>query len=121
VTGVRAFHKRHSRWGGHAVENTIGTQFRNDDVMQVALYHTEARQRLETWNDASAVVTSVGVYGENQVEWLPWLMTTVDAGRAGGSRYSVTNRLDARNGGTSIAGIVSPKGTVTLGPWRSTE
>jgi hypothetical protein len=71
VSGVRAFQKRQGRWGSHPVENTVGVQLRNDDVTQIALYHTEARQRLETWNDASAVVTSLGVYGENQIEWTP--------------------------------------------------
>ena len=120
VTGARVFQKRHGRWGGRAVQNTLGLQFRNDDVMQVGLFHTERRVRLETWNDASAIVTSAGVYGENQVEWTPWLKTIVGL-RADGSRYSVTNLLDARNSGTSTAGIVSPKATATLGPWRSTE
>jgi outer membrane receptor protein involved in Fe transport len=120
VTGGRAFQKRQTRWGGHPVENTIGLQFRNDDVMQIALYHTEARQRLDTVNDASALVTSAGVYGENQVEWAPWLKTTVGL-RADGSRYDVTNRMDDRNSGTTTAGIISPKGTVTFGPWHSTE
>jgi outer membrane receptor protein involved in Fe transport len=120
VSGVRAFQKRQTRWGGRPVENTLGVQFRNDDVMQIALYHTEARERLETVNDASAIVSSLGVYGENQVEWAPWFKTTVGL-RADGSRYDVTNRVDARNGGTDTAGIISPKGTATFGPWRSTE
>ena len=120
VSGVRAFQKRQGRWGGHPVENTLGVQFRNDDVMQIALYHTEARERLETVNDASALVTSAGIYGENQVEWAPWFRTTLGL-RADGSRFDVTNRVDARNGGTADAGIVSPKGTATFGPWRSTE
>ncbi|HEY1304344.1 MAG TPA: TonB-dependent receptor [Vicinamibacterales bacterium] len=120
VTGVRAFQKRQSRWGGRPVENTFGLQFRNDDILQVSLFHTERRVRLQTWNDASALVTSAGVYGENQVEWARWIRTTVGL-RADGSRYSVTNKIDARNGGTATAGIISPKGTITLGPWRSTE
>jgi outer membrane receptor protein involved in Fe transport len=120
VTGVRAFQKRQTRWGNHPVQNTVGVQFRNDDVMAVSLFHTERRVRLDTWNDASALVTSAGVYGENQVEWAPWLRTTVGL-RADGSRYDVTNRVDSRNSGTANAGIVSPKGTVTFGPWRSTE
>jgi len=88
--------------------------------MRVALFHTEQRVRLETWNDASALVTSAGVYGENQVEWAPWLRTTVGL-RADGSRYAVTNVIDARNSGTETAGIVSPKARATFGPWRSTE
>jgi hypothetical protein len=29
--------------------------------------------------------------------------------------------VDERNGGTETAGIVSPKGTATFGPWHSTE
>ena len=120
VSGVRAFQKRQSRWGTRPVENTVGVQFRNDNIMQVALFHTEQRVRLETWNDASALVTSVGVYGENQVEWGRWIRTSVGL-RADGSRYDVTNTIDARNGGTATAGIISPKGTVTFGPWRSTE
>jgi outer membrane receptor protein involved in Fe transport len=120
VSGVRAFQKRQGRLGNHPMENTYGVQFRNDDVMQVALYHTEKRVRLETWNDASALVTSLGAYGENQVEWAPWLRTTVGL-RVDGSRYGVTNRIDGRNSGIETAGIVSPKGTATFGPWHSTE
>src|SRR5258706_344935 len=37
VTGVKAFQKRQTRWGGLAVQNTFGLQFRNDDVMRIAL------------------------------------------------------------------------------------
>jgi outer membrane receptor protein involved in Fe transport len=120
VTGARVFQKRQGRWGSHPVQNTIGIQFRNDEVMRVALFHTEERVRLETWNDASALVTSAGIYGENQVEWAPWLRTTVGL-RVDGSRYSVTDAIEARNSGTATAGIVSPKGTATFGPWHSTE
>jgi hypothetical protein len=120
VTGVRAFQKRQGRWGSRLVENTVGVQARNDDITQVGLFHTERRVRLQTWGDASALVTSAGVYGENQVEWFKWMRTTLGL-RADGSRYAVTNRIDARNGGVARAGIISPKGTVTFGPWRSTE
>jgi outer membrane receptor protein involved in Fe transport len=120
VSGVKAFQKRQARWGGRNVQNTFGVQFRNDDVMQVALYHTEGRERLETKSDASAIVTSGGAYAENQIEWAPWLRTTAGI-RFDGSRYDVTNHSDARNSGTATAGIISPKGAVTLGPWHSTE
>lgn len=120
VVGVRAFQKRMARWAGRPVQNTIGVQFRNDDVGQVALYHTAARARLETKNDSSAIVSSVGGYAENQIEWAPWMRTTGGL-RVDGSRYDVTNRIDPRNGGVAAAAIVSPKGGLTLGPWRSTE
>src|SRR5262245_35197633 len=120
VTGVRAFQKRQVRWGGHPVQNTFGVQFRNDDIGQVALYHTEERVRLAAKNDASAWVTSLGGYAENEVQWAPWLRTTAGL-RVDGSRYDVTNRLDDRNSGVATAGIVSPKGGATFGPWHSTE
>ncbi len=120
ITGIKAFQKRQNRWGGRAVQHTFGVQVRNDDVMNVALYHTERRVRLETRSEASAMVTTAGIYGESQIEWAPWLRTTA-ALRADGTNFKVTNRFDPRNSGSARAGIVSPKGTVTLGPWRSTE
>jgi len=102
------------------VQNTFGVQFRNDDIGQIALYHTEERVRLDAKNDASALVSSLGGYAENEIEWAPWLRSTAGL-RVDGSRYDVTNHLDDRNSGVATAGIVSPKGGVTFGPWHSTE
>ena len=41
VSGVKAFQKRQVRWGSHNVQNTYGVQVRNDNVMNLALIHTE--------------------------------------------------------------------------------
>jgi outer membrane receptor protein involved in Fe transport len=120
VTGVKAFQKRMTRWGTRNVQNTVGVQLRNDDIGDVALYHTEQRVRLEAMSRASAMVTTAGLFAENQTEWKPWLRTTAGI-RGDGSRYGVTNVIDDRNSGSTTAGIVSPKGSVTLGPWKSTE
>ena len=120
ITGVKAFQKRQSRWAGYAVENTYGVQVRNDDVSNLALIHTEHGVPLSTRARASAIVTTAGVYGENRIEWVPWLRTTAGL-RVDGSHYTVDDKLQSINSGTSSAGIVSPKGTVTLGPWRGTE
>lgn len=120
VSGVRAFQKRQTRWRGHPLQNTFGVQVRNDNIAEVALYHTEGRSRLDTRSRAKALVTSVGGYAENQVEWVSWLRTTAGV-RVDGSWYDVTSLSDPRNSGSASAGIVSPKGTVTLGPWKSTE
>jgi hypothetical protein len=46
VTGAKVAHKRIGHWGGHAMQNTVGLQLRNDDITNVGLYHTEARARL---------------------------------------------------------------------------
>jgi len=95
-------------------------QVRNDNIGDVALYHTEERQRLDTRSDASAVVTSAGGYLQNEVEWKPWLRTNVGL-RLDGTHFSVDSKNIPENSGTATAGIASPKGAVTLGPWHSTE
>jgi outer membrane receptor protein involved in Fe transport len=94
-------------------------QVRNDDIPEVALYHTEGRFRLETKSQAAALVTTGGVYAQNEIEWSPWLRTMAGV-RADVSRYRV-DALDPINSGTASAGMVNPKAGVTIGPWKSTE
>lgn len=119
ATGVKASQRRVARWGGRSVQNIFGAQFRNDNIPQVALFHTRERERLETRSDSSALVTSAGVFGQNEIEWSRWFRTMAGV-RLDGSRYSVT-ALDPANSGTATAGLVSPKGGATLGPWKGTE
>jgi Carboxypeptidase regulatory-like domain/TonB-dependent Receptor Plug Domain/TonB dependent receptor-like, beta-barrel len=119
VTGFKVSHRLLARWHGRVVQNTIGLQVRNDSIPEVALYHTEQTRRLETRSLSSALVTSAGAYAQNEVEWSPWLRTLAGA-RIDGSRYRV-NAMDPVNSGTAAAGLVSPKGGATFGPWKSTE
>jgi outer membrane receptor protein involved in Fe transport len=120
VTGGKAFQRRATRWGKRMVQNTYGVQIRNDNIMNVALYHTEQRRRLDARSVASAVVTTAGGYVENQVEWAPWLRSTAGL-RADGTQFKVDNTLTPVNSGTATAGMLSPKGGVAFGPWKSTE
>jgi hypothetical protein len=120
VTGVKVMHKRQTRWHGHTVQNTFGVQVRNDDVANVALYHTEARARLSTASQASVLETTGGVYAQNAMEWAPWLRSIIGL-RADATRFRVVDHVDSLNGGTATDGIVSPKGSVAFGPWGRTE
>jgi hypothetical protein len=119
VFGTRVSQRRLTRWFGRSVQNTYGIQLRNDNIPRVALYHTERRVRLETRSDASAVVTSLGAYGQTEIEWAPHVRLMAGL-RADGSHYSV-DALDSVNSGTASAGLVSPKGSATFGPWKATE
>ena len=119
VSGAKLSHRRLTRWGGHAVQNTAGVQLRNDHIPEVALYHTEKRARIETRTKNAALVTSAGVYAQNEIEWTPWLRTSAGL-RVDGSRYRV-DALDPLNSGVTSAAIVSPKGGAILGPWQGTE
>jgi hypothetical protein len=119
VSGAKMVHRRRTRWGGNLVQNTFGMQIRNDNISNVALYHTEARTRLETRTYDAALVTSGGLYAQNEIEWTPWFRTMVGL-RGDGSRYRV-DALDPINSGTARAGLVTPKGGATIGPWKGTE
>ena len=119
VTGVKAAHRRLSTWRGRPVQNTFGVQIRHDGIGEVGLYHTEARVRLDTRSRSAVAVTSAGVYAQNEVPWTSWFRSQLGL-RLDATRGHV-DALDPANSGTSSAGIVSPKISVTLGPWKSTE
>jgi len=120
VTGARITHRRIGRWGNHDWQNTIGAQIRNDDITKVALYHTQARTRLQTRGQAAVLETTGGLFAQNEIEWAPWLRTLAGL-RVDGSRFHVDDAVDQVNGGTASASLASPKGGVTLGPWKATE
>jgi hypothetical protein len=119
VSGLRISHRRMTRWGGRSVQNTIGAQFRNDDIGDIGLSHTIARRLIAIVRDDAVLQTSGGIYGQNEVEWTPWLRTLAGV-RADGYRFDV-RAGDPANGGTVRAGLVSPKGGAVIGPWNGTE
>ncbi len=119
ITGAKISHRRLARWSGHNVQNTFGVQLRNDDISNAGLYHTRARVRLDTRRHDTVMETSGGVYAQNEVEWTPW-MRTLGGVRADGYRFRV-DASDPENGGTTTAGLVSPKGGLIVGPFHGTE
>ena len=130
VTGARISHRRLAKWRSRSLQNTFGAQLRNDDITNVGLYHTQARQRLATVRQDTVMQTSGAVYVQNEVEWTPWLRTLAGL-RGDGYRFNVT-ASDPVNGGPpspeasagqaiARAGLVSPKGGVIIGPFHGTE
>ena len=119
ISGAKLSHRRVDRWGDRAVQNTFGGMLRYDDISKVGLYHTEARARLGTMREDSVGQTSGALYVQNEVEWAPWLRTI--AGIRGDEYRFMVRADDPVNGGRVIAGIVSPKGGVVVGPFEGTE
>ena len=101
------------------MQNVVGVQLRRDDIGNVGLYHTVARQPLETVREDSVRQTSVGGFAQNETQWTPWLRTLAGV-RVDGYRFDV-DAGEPANSGTDGAGLVSPKGGVVFGPWRGTE
>jgi len=119
ITGAKASHRRIGRWLGREAQNTIGMQLRNDDITNVGLHHTRARQLLQTVRQDAVVETSAAVYAQNETAWSPWLRTIAGL-RVDGYRFRVDGG-DPENGGTRRSGIVSPKGGAVIGPFNGTE
>jgi hypothetical protein len=119
VSGVKVSHSRLNTWAGRAVHTTFGAQMRNDDITTIGLYHTEARQLLDTVRQDSVLQTSGALHVQNEIEWTPWLRTLAGL-RGDGYRFRV-DAGDPENGGTTNAGRLSPKGGVVVGPFRGTE
>jgi hypothetical protein len=119
ITGGKVSYRRFGRWGDREMQNTIGVQLRNDDITNVGLYHTEARQLLNTVRQDAVLQTSVAGYTQNEIAWTPWLRTLAGV-RVDGYRFRV-DASDPENGGVRRAGIVSPKGGVVIGPFDGTE
>ena len=57
VSGARLTHRRIGRWLDRPTQNTVGVQFRNDNIDDIGLYHTRERERLETIRQDSVIQT----------------------------------------------------------------
>jgi TonB dependent receptor/Carboxypeptidase regulatory-like domain/TonB-dependent Receptor Plug Domain len=119
VSGARLAHERLARLFGRAVEYRGGVQVRHDDIGRIGLYRTRARQRLSTIREDAVRQTSLGFWGDAEVQWTPWLRSITGV-RADTYRFDVDADLVA-NSGTEVESLVSPKASIIIGPWRGTE
>ncbi|HEY0144335.1 MAG TPA: TonB-dependent receptor [Thermoanaerobaculia bacterium] len=119
VAGLRGSHRWLARWGSVSVENLIGLQARHDDIRNVGLYRTRARERLATTRQDRVGQSSGAVYGQTALQWSSWLRTVAGV-RADHYRFDVRSG-DSANSGRDDASLVSPKLTMIFGPWRNTE
>ena len=104
---------------GRSLQNTLGVQVRQDRI-RVGLYDTVARQIQATVRDDDVLQTQLGVYGENEIGWNPWLRTVAGL-RADQFHAAVSSHVQAQNSGTASAFKLLPKLSLILGPWASTE
>ena len=119
VAGSRLVHRRLGRALGRPAEYAVGASVRYDAVGSVGLYNTLARRRTNTIRNDGVDQTSVGLFGQTEIEWTPVFRTTLGV-RGDLYRYAV-DALRPPNSGTGTSALVSPKVTAVLGPWRGTE
>jgi hypothetical protein len=113
------------KWDDRPVTNKFGLDARRDS-MTVGLFHTEARERVDTPTVPPSTVrsdkvaqTGVGLYYENTLQW-----TDTFRSIAGVREDFYGARVDsdlAANSGTTSAHITSPKLNFVFGPFDKTE
>ena len=98
----------HQDIGGMAAEYLVGVQTRIDDIDEVGLYNTQARQRFNTVREDAVLQRSIALFNQNTFALTEqWLLHV-------GARYDVMRARvesnDAANSGKSSDGIFSLKG-----------
>jgi len=120
VVGLSASRQwEHTLPGGRAMFNSLGVQLRRDRI-RVGLYDSAARAITATVREDEVSQTLTGLYGDNRIDWTPWLRTVA------GLRFdqldaTVDSLTLAANSGSTRTGRLSPKFSVVLGPWHKTE
>ncbi len=104
---------------GHDADFTLGIQSRTDLINDIGLYNTNRRARWNTVREDDVHQSSVGLFAENTVHWLPWLKTITGL-RADAFLFDV-NANRPGNSGSEMAGILSPRFSAVFGPWHKTE
>jgi len=111
------------RWNtpiaGREGATTAGVQLRQDRLAPVGLYDTVARERVATTQESRVRQTSIGVYVQNDTQWMPWLRSVAGV-RADRYQFDVNSSI-AANSGKESATLASPKLSLIFGPWSDTE
>ena len=119
VAGVNASESWTMELFGLPLRNKLGVQARVDRLSPVGLYNTVERVRQSTVREDRVRESSIGLYGENTVQWLPWLRSVAGL-RYDAYRFKVDSSIDG-NSGSANDHVVSPKLSLILGPWSKTE
>ena len=127
-TGANFDHTRYNKVFGFEMDNTVGIQFRNDQIMGLGLYQTNQRQITDTVSNSDIGVTTIGTYFKNHTHWHDKVRTI-----AGLRGDFINNDVRVRDNTLHLAAVntansgsrgkvmVSPKFSLVIGPWYDTE
>jgi len=116
VSGLRISHVIISGTRDRQTRQMIGVDVRSDNIASVGLFHTEARQRLATVREDQIAEESASPFVQSDAQLLSFLRAILGV-RADLYRFKVTSSYQPFSG-SDVTGIVSPKASLILGPWR---
>lgn len=99
--------------------HTLGLQWRHDRLDPVGLYTAVGGERREAIQQSRVRQTSVGLHGQSETRWLPWLRSITGL-RLDRILVDVHSSVLA-NSGTRSDVAPSPKLSLVVGPWSNTE
>jgi outer membrane receptor protein involved in Fe transport len=108
-----------SSFAGVDVSWEAGWDARLDQIDPIGLFATAARTRLNTWSLDSVFEANGSLWGQVGARITPWLHAILGLR---GTVYSFDVKANnPLNSGTTSAGLLLPKATLTFGPWARTE
>jgi hypothetical protein len=120
TSGAKLTHRRLARVAGTPIENAFGVELRNDAVGgPLGLYLTRETERIATVRADDVNQTSVGLFGETEIEWSRTVRTTFGL-RGDVYRWNVESD-NPMNSGDKTSALASPKVSAAFGPWKGTE
>ncbi len=103
-----------------AADHTIGFQFRNDNIYNLALNRTNQRALVSQVRNDSVDQQDFALFYQNEIRHTDW-MRSVAGLRGDLFRFHNRSDLNAADSNTTDAGVLSPKLGLILGPWSDTE
>ena len=97
----------------------IGVQTQNNFSDGMGLYNTKQRTRFNTVRKDDIYQSSLGIYASLKYHVNDWFR--IEPGVRADGLYSDVNSDNPANSGTAADGIISPKISLTFGPWADTE
>lgn len=115
VVGLHASRSVTNDWFAGQVVQTIGVDLRHDQIGTLGIFRTEARNRLGALREDRGRISSVSPYVEADGTWTRGLRTILGA-RMDGFDF-LDEARDPSLSGSGVAGAISPKAAILLGPW----
>ena len=119
IYGGKLAYQWQGELAGRTMVNRVGTEFRYDDISEVGLYQSQARDRIGVVRSDEVGEFSTGVFAENTLYWNTRLRSVLGV-RYDYYSFDVDNRTDinkngidlSANSGTASAGNTSLKASL---------
>lgn len=120
TTGLNLAHEIPGEFFGLKTKHTVGSQIRQDWIPVNNHVGTAQRQVVDPLSVDSVRQFSGGLFYKNETQWAEKVRTMAGV-RGDYYNFDVEARVTPENSGSEHDSVLSPKGSLILGPWANTE